>query len=370
MNLIQKVGAWIFSLDGNSTSLHTPLDPDLIERDTIVNAMSRKLQSQDAQLSKIDAQSKLKSELDDQLFRDQEQILNLQQQEIDKKKEKFEGSLGFDELQKMLSKTKFRDRIVIADRNGEVIFGRFGRFLFLPNGWLGLQERDSGKIISYGQNMDQVIYKPESLRNQLMTGMLRLPCDKNFKFYPDIEKVMVPEPLFDEETGQIKWAEMREAPLLEMVQRLKQESMDKDGYIEQLEADKIGLVSHLNDVKRALGIHKKTAEVAQTETSKAVGATMQYQTSIGDLQRRVVHLQEMKTINDKLISGYEEINQKLLDKMEEVGDKTKFREVLGTVQGLIEWSKENIGETIIEKQEVVEVKEKDKDNKSDNIPDK
>ena len=252
MNPVKKFGAWLFNLDGRGVSLSTPLDPGLIERDTVVNAMAKKLQSQDAQLSKISAKEKLKKESEDQLVRDQEQISNLKQQEIQKEKDKFEGSLGFDELHRMLSKKKFRDRILISDRNGETIFGRYGTFVFLPNGWFGLLERDSGKIISYGKNMDQVIYKPESLKNQFLMGVLRLPCDKNFQFYPDIEKVMVSEPMYDEETGTIKWAKMKESPLLEMVQRLKQESMDKDEYVEKIEADKIGLVNHLNDLKRAI----------------------------------------------------------------------------------------------------------------------
>ncbi len=364
MNIIQKAGAWLFNIDGNSASLSTSLPEELIERDTVVKEMSKKLQSQDAQLSKISAKEKLKKESEVQLGRDQEQIKDLKEQETQKKIETFEGSLGFDELQRMLSKRKFYDKIIISDRDGIANFGRFGRFVFLPNGYIGLQERDSGKIISYGPSLDEVIYKPEGLKNQFLTGMIRLPCDENYQFLPDIEKTRVPKCMFNEETGQIDWAIIDDESLLEAVQSREIKIGELSGYIKKLEADKIGLVNNNRDLRRALGIHKNTAEVAQTETSKAVGMSMQYQTAIGDLQRRVIQLNEMKIINDKLVSGYESVNQKLLDAQEEVGDKTKFREVLATVQDMIEWSKNNIGETVINKQEITETSEKS-DNKEE-----
>ncbi len=352
MNWIQKFGASLFNIGPRGASTSYPLDPDLIDRDKLVNVMAKKLQSQDAQLSKIYADQNLKQQQLNQEDFDREQIQELNRQEKESKKDKFEGTIFLrDAYKNILFKNKLYNKIQLTDRDGKKSFGRFGDFVLIPNIGFGITERDSNNIISYGPTLDHIIYKPESIGNQLMLGQIRLPIDENFQHLPDIEKVKVPECMRDDETGEIVWAKVAEKPLLEMVQEKEDTISEQQLYIEKIEYDKVDLVSKNRDLSRALGIEQNTSETSQTELSKAMDKSFQFEQKIGGLQMRVIQMQAMKVINDKLIETLEKVKGELLEKLELEGSSTALRKAKDEVQQMITWAKDKIGKTVIVKEE-------------------
>jgi len=351
MNTLQKFGSWLFNLDESRASTTYPLDQDLIERDSLVNALSKKLQSQDAQISKFLAEEKLKKEKLKQEDFDKDQINELKRQSVESKKKMFDGTIFFRDIYRnVLFKKKIYNKMELTDRNDKVIFGKFGDFVYIPNIGFGIVERNSNKIVSYGPTLDHVIYKPDGLGNQLRRGRILLPVDENFQHLPDIEKVSIPECMRDEEGG-IVWAKVAEKPLLEMVQDKEEEISEFQIYIEKLEKDKIKLVSENRDLRRALSLVQNTSENSQSQLSQAMDKSIQFEQKIGGLQMRVIKMQEVQNINDKLIDALENINDNLLRKVEDELSETAKRKARDELQNIISWAKEQIGKTTIIKED-------------------
>lgn len=351
MSSIGNFFRWIFGLSP-IIEQRFPIDEELIERDDVVKEVVKKVQSQDAQLSKRSALDKEKQELEKQRDKDQEKIQDLiiQKHEIDSNK--FKGAISLRTILKKLDERAFRNKVEITDKDDKIVFGILKDFVIF-NGMFGIKDTED-RIISYGKTLRQIVHKPESFGNQIRRKRIMLPCNEYYQFFPDIEEHELPECTYDEEAGKIKWAKIREKPLKQMIEEREEILREKDSYIEKIEQDKVDLVRKLRDTERALRVNTNIAENDQSELSKAMDRSIQFEQKIGDLQMRVVQLQEIKNINEKLVAGLKEVNKELLDKAEEFGSKTMFTKVLQTVQNLIEWSKINQGDTIIQKQEVNE----------------
>lgn len=360
MNNITKIYRWFLTFFFNKQQKITatfPIDEEMIKKDRIVQEMAKKLQSQDAQLSKIFAEKKSESDKtnpDESLIQKVSELEN-QKQELTNKK--FKNSVSLKKIFKELSKPKYKKKkyqIDVTDKDDKVILGKFNDFIILPDGSFGISGTD-GKMLSYGKTLRQVIYKPESLANQFKRRRITLPCNEDYIFIPDIEEYELPECSYDEESGKIKWAKIREKPLKKLIIEREMLIRDKDMYIEKIEQDKVDLVRKLRDVERASRIHKNIGETSQTELSKAMDMSIQFEQKVGDLQMRVVKLQELQLINERLLDGIKNINQELVTKAEEMGSKTEFRKALDLTQNLISYAHTKIPKTIIQevKQEAV-----------------
>jgi len=333
----------------------TPVDEELIERDTIVKELTKKLQSQDAQLSKISAKKREKKIKESEKDKRLEKIEELKAQKYEFDKKKFSGAVSLTKVIKIINDKRYKGKIDITDRNDKVIFGKLKDFLFI-NGYFGIQDTEN-RVLSYGSNLRQIIYKPESIANQLRRRVIKLPCNEDYIFIPDIEEEPMPECLYDEETNQIKWAKVREKPLKELIITREISIREKEKYIEKIEQDKVDMVKRIRDLERALRVERNISENSQTELSKAMDKSIQFEQKIGDMQLRVVQLQQLKNMNDQLITGLKEINEELLKKAEEMGTKTEFRKALDLLQSLISWSQDKMPKTIIN-----EIKEAEKEN--------
>ena len=347
MNLAKKFWNWM--TNKNRVERISHLDEELIERDSLVQEQVKKLQSQDAQLSKISAKDKLKELKKNQEDLDQDVILDLlnKKNKIDSKK--FEGSISFKRIFKMLSHKRYKNpnnQIDITDKDDTVVLGKFKDFVIMPNGYFAIQDAN-GSILSYGQTLRQVIHKPEGLSNQIKRKRIALPCNSDYEFMPDLEEYPMPECTYDEISGKIKWAKVREKPLKQLIIEREELVREKDQYIEKIEQDKVDLIRKTRDIEMALRVQSNMAENSQTELSKAMDKSIQFEQKVGELQMRTIKLQEMKNINDKLIDGLKHINSELVEKAEEMGSKTEFRKALDLVQHLISYSKQNVGQTII-----------------------
>jgi len=209
-----------------------------------------------------------------------------------------------------------------------------------------------GNLLSAGAELRSVIYKPESLANQLKRKRILLPYDKHGNKFPDIEEELVPECYYDEIEDKFKWTSERRVPFKDAIASREAQLSESREYIEHIEQTNIDLKNRLRDLERAKKLLDSQAEVSQTELSKAMERSIQFESKIGDMQMQVVQLTETKAINERLISGLEVVNNDLLKKTEEMGLKTDFRKALDLVQYLIAWSKNQLGKTYVQQQTV------------------
>ena len=352
MNIFKSFYRWLFNLDKKKQELPIayPLEKELIDRDTIIKKLVKKLSAQDAQLSKVSAEEKLKEEEESEEEREQKLIKKVKEQVREVEEKKYGGSFSFGEFYSFLLKNpRLREKLEITDRNDTKIFGKYGDFVILPDTCFGVTTSD-GELVSYGKTLRHVIYKPESLGNHIRRGRIPLPCDKNGIFFPDIEEHKLPESIYDKQTGKIKWAKISEKPLKQLIIDRDRRIVSDSQYIERLEKTKSDLARNNNKLEREIQILKDNKETTRVELSKSIHLQKQYYRKLGTLQNKIVILEEKKKVLENLRNRLEEVNKKLLAKVEEIGAQTKFKEILGLLQGMIEWSAIQTGDKIIKEE--------------------
>lgn len=347
MSFFTNFYRWLFNIP---REIHTfPIKEDLIERDETVRELVKQLQSRDAQLSNISAQNREKALRESEVDINQEAIKELieQKRRIDEKK--YLGSFSWKKFwYKYLNDKKFRGELEICDKDDSIIFGKFGDFVVLPDGRQGITDSEDN-LIGYGNTLRHFIWKPESLDNQMKRKRILLSCDKNHLFFPDIEEILLPECTYV--NGKIRWAKVSEKPLKQLIIDREKRIAQDSSYIERLEQTKAELVKKNRVLEREITIARNNKETETTELSKAINLQKQYYKRIGTLQKKIVILTGMKESLDEMRRKLEGINKRLIEKIDEMGAKTKFREVLGTVQSMIEWARLQTGDTIIQEKE-------------------
>ena len=323
-----------------------PVEPELIEKDTIVKKLMKKVQSQDAQLSKISAEERMDEEVEKEIEQKKGVVSELQRQKKEIDKKKYDKPVSLRKIFKRLIQDK-KFSVEITDKDDIVVFGEFLDLVILPGNYIGIQDKTK-KILVYGKTLSQVIFKPESLANQLKRKKIALPCDAEGVYYPDIESFEMPEGIYDETTGKIKWAKFRKKEVKKLIIEREQtihQLMKELEYSEQLNVD---LKRKLNDKERSEQVYKNKIDISETDLSKAMEKCLRYETRFNEMQTQIVTLMEMKNVSDRLYKGLEDINKELITQAEEMGSKTEFRRALDVVQGLLSWAKDKIPRTIIQ----------------------
>lgn len=338
----------IFNIKSQRQPVAYPLDPELIKANKQFQEVIKGFNSRDAQLSEVFAQKRAESEAKKKLDSEQEVIKKINEQNREIKLKKFKDSFSFSKFYTKLSKDKkFRNSFELVDRDDSVILGKFGDFLVLPNGHLAVTN-SLGEVMAYGSTLRNLVYKPGSMSNQARRKRFLLACDKDFVFYPDVEEHEVEEGFYDEKIGKIRWAKIREKPFKVAIVERETKIQDLKEYGEHLEQKISDLTGKIGDLTRANNVLNRSAENSQTELSKAMERSIQFEQKMSDMQMQVVRLNEVKSLNEKIINTLEGINSELLEKAEEMGVKTEFRKALDSVQGLIDWAKDKIPKTIIQ----------------------
>jgi hypothetical protein len=321
-----------------------PLDPSLIKNEKIVNELQKKVMTLESQLSEYKAIERQNRDANAQKNEDKENIEYLKKQETDIKDKKFGKAIGLKNFYKeFLLNRKFRDSLEITDKDDTEVLGKFGDFVILSNGNMGVTDTH-GNILSYGKNLRSVIYKPESLLNQLRRKRILIPCDRNGTFYPDVEQVEVPELSYLD--GQFKWAKMRSRPFKEALIEKQKMINELSEHINLTEQENVDLKRDLEDKNRAIKVYMNQSDNSKTELSKSMDKSIQFEQKIGDMQMKIVDLMQLKTMNEKIISSIENINAELLVKVEELGVKPQMLKVQDAVKDLIEWAKTNVPKSI------------------------
>jgi hypothetical protein len=320
----------------------TPLNPEQIERDAMIRRMAEALKTAQAQLAEYQAKERdeVEDEKDEAVQQEMIKKLNEKQKEIHE--EEIGMAFSFKEFMTAVDKGL---KIEVTDKDDKAIFGMFGNFVSLESGELALVDTN-GKLIVKGPNLSSIIYKPEGLHNYLKRGRLPIPYDENKQYVPDLEKILMPEMIYNPETDD--YTESRELirPIKDMILERERELSESRQYTERLEHQLNGLRQELNEVKRANSIYKVKAENADSELSKVMGKEIERDMHMGDVYRRVVSSTELLAVKEKVISQLENINRELMAKAENLGVKSDFEKLQANIMDNIEWAKGIVPEKV------------------------
>src|SRR3990167_6969537 len=146
----------------------------------------------------------------------------------------------------------------------------------------------------------EIIY---DLKKQLKRRRILLPVDKNFNHTPDIENMEMNDIEYDEDTDTYKESMEYKARVKDLIVKYLKELRDKSEYIERLELTQIEQARQINDLKRATLVLRNQSQTSQSELSNAMGLTMQFNSKIGEMNRKIASLTEIKALYEGIISS-------------------------------------------------------------------
>ncbi len=319
-----------------------PLDPELIKQNKIISAQAQEINSLKGQLSFLSAKERESREEQTDKGDEYELQGRLKEEELEIKKNKYGKTFSFKKFFYILSKNyKIRDKLEIVDKDDAEVFGKFGDFLILEKHGFAITD-SHGNVLSYGRNINHVIYKPSTIENQIKRGRICIPYDKDYNFKIDIEDEEIPDILYDTNEKVFKEATEKKGKVKELLIKREKENNELREYIEVIERENMGLKAKLDDTERTLDIKEHSEQTYQTHLSQATDKVKQLTSSIGEMQNQISSLSEMKAFNETMIGKLEGINERLLAKMEEAGDKTLYKKVVEDVKEFVDWAKMTI----------------------------
>ncbi len=320
-----------------------PLDPELIRVNRTVKAQAQEIQTLKAQLSEVLAEKR--QEQESEITEDKDELLRqrLKSDETEIKKSKFGRSAS---LRKFFADKKLLEKTEICDKDDNDVFGKFGDLLILDSGRLALTDTN-GNVLSYGMDLNNVIFKPGTFINQLKRGRILIPYDKDYNPVVDWE---------EEEINDIKYDEEEKCyhETLKAKEKAKKLLIKKDQEIRGL-TDELSKVENINidvnkeydELKRTVKLQKGQIDSSNSELSTIMEQFSQFQMSYGDIQRKVTSLTETKAIYEDIINRQEVVIEKLLAQFEESGDKTEFRKAYSQVKEVIDYAKTRLPQQVI-----------------------
>ncbi len=322
----------------------TPLGD--VEDDKIKKKLSAQVQSLTSQLGDYKAQEREDEEeekdkdIQDELIKK----LNKKQEVINNKQVGPTFSWG-----KFLQKSKKFKKyasIDITDKDDENVIGNFEDLIVIGNNF-AITDTE-GNIVVSGKTINDIVWKPESLNNHIKRGRIPIPYDSKGDFIADLENLHMPEMIYDQETDKFEEAQEFMRPVKEMIKDRDREIMRLQKYTERNELRLTKVTRENNDLKRTNHILEVRSDAANTELSKVLDKTTEYDKKVGELHRKIVSSSEMNTMKDVMVERLEKVNSDLLAKVERFGVSTDFEKTTAYLQDIIEWAKQVTPEQIIE----------------------
>ncbi len=332
--------------------LHEISEED-IERSKKIKAQAKYIQSLEAQISKRQAQDRLKKVKEIDTNEEIDLIKQLEKKEEELKLKKLKNAFDLSKLFKKLENKKFRDRFEIADKDDKAVFDKFKTFLILDNGNIAIQGK-SGEVWADGSTLRQVIHKPESIKNQIRRGRLLLPFDENFKTIPDFENLEMPEMSYNEEEDNWNISEER-------IKKVKEMIMERDYLITELREDKekneqtiADMRNKIQDQSLAINNWKKQTENSQAELSIAMKNDKEMSKKFYQMDRDLSVSQEQKLLSDDIKEKYDTALKSVLNELEDEKSRTAIRKAMQQVWNDIREARKMIPKIEIKQEEVKE----------------
>lgn len=325
------------------------LDPERVKDNETIRALAQQLRSREAQLADLLAEKHEEKEKFKSQDKEQETIKRLRSQERELREKNIGNMISLYSIFKnMNSKKQIKDSsddrlkvIELTDREGKEVIGYFGDISIIDNDKMALLDIYNN-VICIGREINQLIYKPESLINYIKRRQIPIPKifgeDGNLRYVPDLENLEIPERHYDyDHNEQFETIESLKKVKYQLEQ--KNESIKKlKNEVERQEKVNINLISQLDDYKRTNKKLDIIADNSKTQLSEIMDKYAQMEVRIGDLYKEITTLTETKTVLETMIVKLEEINGKMLNRFEEMGINTKAEETLNAMQQILDWS--------------------------------
>lgn len=267
--------------------------------------------------------------------------LNEQEKEINKKRY---VSVDLSKLFKLIDRQKkIKDkskRMQFTTFDGKVLLGPVDSLNFGPDGSIECVSR--GKIIWAGKTLKQIFYWPSGLNNYIKRGIIPLCVDDKGRYVPNLMHEELPQ-YVRLKNGKYKINRVNTVELEKLVAESQEEMSDLYKELESTEELVSELQKEVNDKTRETNVHKNRADKIETELSLALEKVAQLDKAVGIITRQNSDLTQVKEINEKTISAYEESFETLLEKIEDEAGKTVRDKVQEEFQNLILFARENMG---------------------------
>lgn len=356
-SLIKSFYNWVTS-QKNETRVKYPLNPEKVDANIINEALVREVQTLKAQLGKISIERKAEETETKEEEEKQELVDELNTQKVELSEERLgKNPVSLSKFFEFLAKNpKIKDELEVTDRDDKIVFGKFHDLMIGKDNLIILtvkneEDQNKGDVVATGYSLDQVIYMPETLATQLKRKRIAINRDEKGRNIPDLEGMYLPvmNPIPDADiSGDIKYeltTEVKEKAI-EIMKNYEEKVRDLIDEKTSLESALGSTRRKVIDLTSAINVYKQNSESSQSELSKALQSTSQYQMKFGELQRQIVILTEQKASMEQVLQRYELINKELLSKLQDWGTKGDNEIVTNKIQELFEWAKVNLPERI------------------------
>jgi len=321
VSIAQKIFGSLFGKKKDRI-LHDISEED-INKSKKVKAQSKYIQSLEAQISKRQAQDRLKK-VEKKDFEDEVDLIKqLEEKEEEIKTKKYKNSFDLFKIPLLMKKNK-KFKVELTDKDDNTIFDALKTFLILKNGDIAIQG-ESGEVWAEGPTLRHIIHKPESIRNQIRRKRILLPYDENFKPLPDLENMEIPEMSYDIEDGKWNISEER-------IKKVKDMIIERDEDIRDLRDDKkkneqtiADLRNKVQDLELAKDNWKKQTENSQAELSVALANEKEMSKNFVQLDRDLTVAQDQKGLADNIKEKYDEALKEIIEELEDEKAKTKLK---------------------------------------------
>jgi hypothetical protein len=281
--------------------------------------------------------------------REQEVIKDLNEQALLINKNRFGDTMSLTKFFGEIAKNRaFKDSIEITDSDDKEIFGKFGDILVSNKDGSLILTDVYGNPISVGHRINDIIFKPETLFNQIRRKRILAPRDKDLNPIPDIANLEINDVSYDEPTKTwIDTQEFRDTIRNLLIKRDKI-IRAKNEKIEILELTQIEQRKKMEDLQRSLNTYKSLKDTISSESSTASNLVLQTLGKNGEIQRTISQLTELKALNESQISTYKGIIEDLLEKLRSTGNKTLYEQAEEKVFSQAERFKNLLPERITE----------------------
>lgn len=329
---------------------------DEVEQSIREKELVKKVAGLEGQLSKIKADKREKTYEDKNLIDELKLVTELKEKSDEIKHKKHEDIFSLDSISRKLANNK-KLKIEIVDKDDSKRFDYFRDFVVMNNGNVGIRGK-SGEVWAEGETLSDIIWKPETLRNQIRRKRIQLCYDKNFKLIPDLEKIMMPEIGYDEDKKEFFETEQVMRPFKEMLIERTRENhglLEKLSYLEKVNEI---LNKKVQSIEQSWKVLKMRSEIADSETYKAIESTLSSLRVVGDMARDNAILQSSKLTADELTEKKDLIIQSLMDTLEDEEGKTSKQKAEDAWKLMFSFAKKNSPKTIIEQNLPVETVDK------------
>lgn len=312
-----------FSVDKKKDRVLTHLNPD-IEENKIIKEQAKKIQSLQSEKSEGIAIKREKKELEKQKGHELDFLKELKKKEIKLKKQETEGIFELNKIFDYVVKHKKKE-LELTDKDDKKVFDYFKSFVVMPNGIdIGIRGK-SGEVWAYGNTINHIIFKPESLKNHIRRGRIPLPYDEEGNFIPDLEKIFMREIKVDEKTGEARESDVLMLPVKQMIISRERENSRLRKDKEYLEKLNNSLSNKLKEFERSFEILKTKGNLNDSELSIALKGVLEQSKSIGSMVRTNANLEQQKLMAEEMKESFENLFDKHINEYSDDKTKTALR---------------------------------------------